>query len=146
MNRDKRQHNQKGMTYLLLLWWVAIGGVMLASMGASWRHDSQRQRELEYAFRGEQIVQAILSYHAATPMGQQAWPSSLDDLVEDRRGDRVIRHLRRLWSDPFTEKEWQVINTAEGIKGVYGTDNRRPLSGPEGVKSYSDWRFEVHGD
>ena len=33
-----------GFTYLLLLWWVALAGVMLMALGESWSMQARRDR------------------------------------------------------------------------------------------------------
>ena len=35
---------QAGFTYLLLLWWVALSGVMLMALGESWTAQAHEQR------------------------------------------------------------------------------------------------------
>ncbi len=134
----------RGWTYLMLLWWVAISGVMLMALGRSWSLEAQRQREAELVFRGEQIRAALASYSkAGEPAGQ--YPATLDALLEDKRGPQLQRHLRQLWPDPVTGKaEWGMVrDESNGIRGVYSTSQRAPLGGPTGALSYADWRFEV---
>ena len=50
------------LLWLLLLWWVAISGVMLTALSHAWQIESRRQREMELVFRGEQIRLAIEAY------------------------------------------------------------------------------------
>lgn len=145
-----RQANQvqanRGWTYLMLLWWVAISGVMLMALGRSWSLEAQRQREAELVFRGEQIRAALVAYSkAGQPAGQ--FPASLDALLEDKRGPAVQRHLRKLWPDPITgHTEWGLVRDEnDGIRGVYSLSTKAPLGGPSGALSYADWRFEVAG-
>jgi type II secretory pathway pseudopilin PulG len=118
----------RGFTYLMLLWWVAIGSVMLAAMGQSWSIESRRIREQELVFRAGQIQSALQHYHDATEGPAKVFPAKLEDLLEDRRSGHIKRHLRRLWPDPITSNpDWV------------------PLSPPEGVKVYSDWAFMAEG-
>lgn len=136
---------QGGFTYLMLIWWVAISGVMLAALADNWSHAMRRQREAELVFRGEQIRKAIESYHQViVPGGASQWPTQLEDLLEDRRGPVVVRHLRRLWPDPITgEATWGLLKEGSGIKGVYSTSSAKPLAAPEGVSQYKLWLFVV---
>lgn len=134
----------RGFTYLALLWWVAISGVMLAALGTQWKLEATRQREAELVFRGEQIKEALASYQAGTPQGLPTSPSSLADLVDDKRSDPAKHHLRRLWPDPITGRAWGLLRTGDGrIRGVYSDSGRRPLSALEGVGTYREWLFDV---
>jgi type II secretory pathway pseudopilin PulG len=139
-----RRDPQQGFSYLLLLWWVAISGVMLMALSQSWAIESRRQREMELAFRGEQIRAALQSYYEASPALPKALPTRLEELLEDRRGPRTRRHLRRLWPDPITgSMTWGLVREGDFIRGVYSLSTQTPLRAPDDVKRYDDWRFEV---
>ncbi|MFT3858865.1 MAG: type II secretion system protein [Aquabacterium sp.] len=147
MAMRRMQPAARGFTYLMLLWWVAIGGVMLSALGQSWSMESRRAREAELQFRGEQIRQAIEAY-ARVPLqeGASRWPMRLEDLLEDRRSGSLRRHLRRLWLDPITgSAEWGVIREGGreegGILGVFSRSEQRPVSAPTGVQTYAQWQF-----
>lgn len=111
---------KRGFTYLWLLFVIAAGGAAAAALGTHWRSAVQREKELELVFRGEQIAQAIAAYRKASPPGAPASPPSLDALLEDRRAGSVRRHLRRLWTDPFTGRaDWELVRGPdEGVIGV----------------------------
>lgn len=133
-----------GFTYLALLWWVAISGVMLAALGTQWKLEATRQREAELVFRGAQIQAALEAYQINTPAGQPALPERLSDLLDDTRQGEPRHHLRRLWADPITSGPWGLLRTEDGrIRGVYSTSPNKPLTGPESVNSYSEWLFDV---
>lgn len=131
----------RGFTYLLLLWWVAIGGVTLTALAASWRVAGQRERELEMVFRAEQIVQAIQSYQTQTGN----LPQQLQVLVDGDPQMNSGYRLRRLWNDPVTRGAWGLLKEGNGISGVYSTSTARPLSAPANVASYADWHFRISG-
>lgn len=134
----------RGFSYLALLWWVAISGVMLAALGSQWRLDATRQREVEMVFRGEQIQAALAAYQANTPAGQPSLPTDLAELLDDTRQGPPRRHLRRLWNDPITGQAWGILRTEEGrIRGVFSASDRKPLTAPEGIGSYREWRFDI---
>jgi type II secretory pathway pseudopilin PulG len=142
-----RRRAQRGFTYFMLLWWVALSGLVLAALSQQWRFERQREKEAEMVARAEEIRQALTAYHEMTPGGQVgSWPARLADLLEDRRGPSVRRHLRRLWVDPLTGKpEWGLVResaTAPGIQGVYSLATARPIRAPAGISSYAEWRFE----
>lgn len=139
-----RTRSQAGFTYLMLLWWVAISGVMLMALAQRWATESQRQKEMDLAFKGEQIKQAIEAY-AKVPVqqGMSRYPAQLKDLLEDKRTGTARHHLRRLWPDPMTGKPWGLVKDQEGIKGVFSLSQKTPLRGPAGVLAFPDWRFEA---
>jgi len=136
---------QRGFTYLLLLWWVALSGLALAAMAHSWTMDARRAREAELIWRGEQFRQAIEAY-ASVPVGEgeSRLPMRLEDLLEDRRGGDVKRHLRRIWPDPLTGRaEWGLVKDGDGqgISGVHSLSQARPVNAPDGVTRYDQWHF-----
>lgn len=132
----------KGFTYLMLLWWVAVGSVMLAAIGQSWSIDVRRMREQELVFRGGQIRVALQRYRDASPGEVKTYPHKLAELLEDGRNGRPQRHLRRLWPDPITgSPEWGLVKDGEQIVGVFSTSTKVPLAPPDNVKSYQDWVF-----
>lgn len=144
MQHGDHVRRARGFTYLAVLWWVAISGVMLAALGSQWRLDATRQREAELVFRGGQIQAALAAYQANTPAGQQSLPAELSDLLDDNRQGAAKRHLRRLWRDPVTGKDWGYLRTEEGrIRGVFSVSDRSPLTAPEGIASYREWLFEA---
>jgi type II secretory pathway pseudopilin PulG len=135
-------HRQGGFTYLMLLWWVAISGVLLAALGQQWLTESRRQKEMELVFRGEQIKAAIQSYYDATPVGVKTLPTQWDELLEDRRGPRILRHLRQRWPDPITgSPRWGLIKAGPYLKGVYSLSSKTPLRADSDTQTYRDWRF-----
>lgn len=132
-----------GFTYLMLLWWVALSGLMLAALAQSWVLDARRAREAELVWRGEQFRQAIEAY-ASVPVGegQSQLPRRLEDLLEDRRSGELERHLKRIWPDPMTGRtEWGLVREGDGITGVHSLSTARPLNAPEGVLRYEQWTF-----
>ena len=132
-----------GFTYLMLLWWVAVSSVLLAALGQSWAIEARRQREMELVFRGEQIKAALAAYQEATPTLPKVLPTRLEDLLEDRRGPEVKRHLRKLWPDPITgSHQWGLVREGGVITGVYSPSDQHPLRAPAGVTRYDEWRFE----
>lgn len=141
-----------GFTYLAVLVMVIITGLSLGAFGLSWHTMMKREKEEELIFRGRQIRDAIShwynprgSEHAATPL------MDLNDLLKDPRTPQTVRYLRRLYTDPITNKEWVVIrDPAKGIQGVASSSPDTPLktSGfPDdmqdltGKKRYSEWWF-----
>lgn len=137
---------QRGFTYLMLLWWVAISGVMLMALAQRWDTETRRQKEMDLVFRGAQIKAAIEAY-AKVPVAKGAnhLPVQLEDLLQDDRSGQRVRHLRQLWIDPITGGDWVLSKHGTGIIGVYSSSTRTPMRAPEGITRYDEWRFEVEG-
>lgn len=103
---------ERGFTYLWLLFLVAISAALLAVAGQRWSHTVARERERELLFRGGEIAAAIGAYRAA---GAGSGPRSLDDLIDDRRSPQLKRHLRRVYTDPFTgSADWEPVLADDG--------------------------------
>lgn len=143
---------QRGASYLLLLFLVAALGIGAAQTGIVWQQQAQREREAELLYRASDIARAIGRYREKTPAGTRAYPQTLDDLVDDRRFPVPVRHLRRVWRDPFTGKaDWASVRAGDSIVGVHSRSTVRPIRthglprelGPEagGARSYSEWVF-----
>lgn len=154
-----------GFTYLGLLFAVALVGVSLSAVGVLWATESQREKEQELIFIGEQFQRAIASYYERSPGLVKRYPPQLDDLLRDNRFLGVKRHLRRIYPDPMTGGiAWGLVRAPDGgVMGVYSTSAKKAINqrfrpdGEAGVgndfvpgehdlhgsSTYSDWRF-VH--
>lgn len=122
-----RTCEQRGFGYLTLLFALAFGGVLLAALGQHWQVALQRERESELLFRAGEIRRALESYHAVGVDGAARWPSSLQDLLEDRRQGTARFHLRRLYADPFTGRaDWLLQRDADGGIVALRSRSRRP--------------------
>lgn len=138
-----RRRSQTGFTYIMLLWWVALSGLMLAALSQSWVIDAHRAREAELIWRGEQFRLALEAY-ASVPVAEGAsrLPTRLEDLLEDRRSGVLQRHLRRIWRDPLTGRaQWGLVREGDGIVGVHSLSAAAPLNPPDGITRYDQWRF-----
>jgi type II secretory pathway pseudopilin PulG len=92
-----------------------------------WRTQTQREKEAELIFRGEQIARSINLY--TRKMGGGSYPPNLDVLVQGR-------FLRKKYKDPMTENdqsvpanqrgEWDVITAAGGVPGQGGPAPQQP--------------------
>jgi len=144
--------NQRGFTYLTAITMVIIMGISLGAVGVSWRLIMEREREEELLFRGSQIRDAITRWYAPRTGQHIATPlTDLKDLLKDPRTPHTVRHLRRLYTDPITNKEWTLItDPAKGIQGVASVSEETPLKKDgfpvdlqdfTGKTRYSEWRF-----
>jgi type II secretory pathway pseudopilin PulG len=106
---------ERGFTYLWLLFALALSAALLAVAGQRWSLVTQRDREQELVFRGREIAAALAAYRAATEATAASGPLGMNELLEDRRGARLLRHLRRAYDDPFTGKpDWVPILAEDG--------------------------------
>ena len=154
-----RAGSQRGFSYLLILFSVAIAAGGLAGTGIVWHTALQREKERELLFIGDQFRRALASYQQRTPAGAPPYPPSLEDLLKDKRFPVTVRHLRKLYRDPITGTlEWGLIAApGGGIMGVYSKSEKRPLKRADfdlpnrvfeertlqlGEKmTYKDWQF-----
>lgn len=141
---------QRGVTFLALLFAVAIGAIALAGSGALWQMESRREKEKELLFAGEAYRRAIASYVERSP-GAPEYPPRLADLLLDPRFPMPVRHLRRLYPDPMSrDGKWQEIRLQDRIIGVASSAIETPIklgdfpahqADFEGASRYSEWRF-----
>lgn len=141
-----------GFTYLGLLFLIAIMGISMAGASCLWSVSSQREKERELLFVGDQFRQAIGLYYERTPGVVKRYPQSLEVLLKDSRYVTTQRYLRRIYSDPMTGRaEWGVIEApGGGIMGVYSLSKAASIKKGnfrevdrifEGKEKYDDWKF-----
>lgn len=119
---------QAGFSYMLVLLWVAVSGVGLATLGTMWATVRQHEDEAELLFIGHQYRQAIARYYQRGSGTVSRYPPSLDELLRDSRSPAIERHLRRPWPDPITGEPWELIPApGGGIMGVRSSSSKRPL-------------------
>lgn len=145
------QNSQRGAVLLMLLVMVVILGFSASMAGQSWRSTMQRAREAELLWRGQQYQQAITSYYTVKHGTQQMLPAKLEHLLRDPRFPSTVRHLRKLYNDPMTGEDWELVtDPAERIIGVRSSSDLEPfrkdgfpkgLERLQGKTSYSEWEF-----
>ena len=141
---------QRGITYLVVLFLMALVGMGLASLGTFWDAELQRGRERELLFIGEQFGVALKRYYDASP-GVKEYPRRLEDLLDDRRHQTVRRHLRQLFADPLTGKrDWVLVMNDGQITAVHSRSNGVPFvrtGFPQdwavfsGAQTHAEWVF-----
>lgn len=147
-------HCQGGFTLLGLLFLIAIMGMSMAVLGTVWQTASQREKEQELLFAGDQYRRAIESFwNMPLPEGTpRRLPKNFGELIEDPRFPQTVRHLRRIYPDPMTRSvEWGVVKGPDGgIAGVYSLSAGKPFRKAnfpspyqafEGQPAYSEWKF-----
>jgi type II secretory pathway pseudopilin PulG len=145
---------QSGLVLLAVLIFLLLITLGASAMVELQRTNTQRAKEAELLFVGDQFRRAIKSYYSSAPAGKsQSLPRSLSDLLEDTRFPMPVRHLRRLYPDPMTgEADWLLVQGAGGIMGVH---SRSTLSAfkkrafPiqyrdfQDKETYADWVFVI---
>lgn len=128
--------NRDGFTFLTAIFMVMIIGIMLAMTGQSWKMIMQREREKELLFRGSQIKEAIENWYNPqyTTNGVRRHSTialtDLKYLLDDPTTTSHLRYLPhsyaaelnekddkcrpdcpkiKLFQDPLTGKEWDII-------------------------------------
>lgn len=153
LRSECRPRTPAGFTYLGLMFALLLLGLALATAGTVWSLAAQRERERQLLWVGAQYRNAIASYYLRGASGVRMFPLRLEDLLEDRRGPALQRHLRRLYADPVDgSPEWELLRTPlGGITGVRSRSQAQPLkrrnfpAGEEGFEDascYCEWVFE----
>ena len=152
MRQSSTARCQRGFTYLLLLFVMAVAGAGFAALGEQWAIAGQREREAELVFRGTQFSQALASWRDATRAGQPIAPLSLQELLVDLRSSPPRHHLRRLFTDPFTgQADWELLLDAQGRVAAVSSRSRQPAlrrvgvglrdSADDQAPTVGDWLF-----
>lgn len=149
-----QKEKARGYIYIWALFAVMLTGVMLAAAGQVWQTTALREKEAQLLFVGDQFRRAIESYynHSGAGEGSSPYPESFEQLLEDKRGPAVKRHLRKIFIDPLTNSDdWGVIRLQDGgITGVYSRSAGKPFkranfskdySAFEKAETYQDWKF-----
>ena len=152
MKRAPQLHKRsRGVVLMGLVVLLALGGVAATQFAESAATATQREREAELLWVGQQYRQALESYYRASPGLAKHLPVSFDELLRDARFLQPVRHLRRLYPDPMhPEVPWGTLRRGSQIIGVYSQSGAEPLRRTgfaaglesfEGANQYSDWRF-----
>lgn len=85
---------------------LAVMSVLMSELLPVWRQQSQREKEAELAFRGEQYARAIYLYQTKF----QSAPPSIDVLVQQK-------FLRKKYKDPMTKDgEFQLLYVGSNLQ------------------------------
>jgi type II secretory pathway pseudopilin PulG len=147
--------HQRGFTYLLALFAVGIAGLIAIRAVPLVETFDQREKEAELLYIGQQFRKAIGSYYQSSPGMLKRYPDKLEDLLIDRRFVSIRRHLRRIYTDPFTRnEEWGLVRDTDGaIMGLYSLYDTLPIkqggfravdADLAGARSYRAWQFVYH--
>ncbi|MBN1141803.1 MAG: type II secretion system protein [Deltaproteobacteria bacterium] len=144
--------DQRGAALLGVLFMTVVLGLGAGVAGMSWQTVVQRAKEEELFYRGDQYRRAIGSYFKGNRVSRtNVFPTKLEELLRDPRVPFKVRHLRKLYPDPMTGKEWEPIRDSGGkIIGVRSSSDGIPFRKdgfPEHyqdfakAENYADWRF-----
>jgi type II secretory pathway pseudopilin PulG len=143
---------EQGVAYLALLIVIAIVGVGVGAAGTLWHEASQREKERELLFVGEQFRRAIQQYYESGVV-EKKYPPTLEALLKDSRFPGTRRHLRKIYCDPMSGRaQWGLLRASDGgIMGIHSlrddviarqrTNFPGSLAGLEGKSRTSEWQF-----
>ena len=127
--RGSLRTDEQGYTLVALLALMSLLALFALAAAPSVRQQTQREREKEAMFRGEQVAEAIASYYRYKgAQGVNSLPTSMDDLLEGiPRGTKKLQILRvEAARDPLSDNgkgEWRLVgptssNFAEFVKDL----------------------------
>ncbi|MGH7235540.1 MAG: type II secretion system protein [Nitrospiraceae bacterium] len=118
--------NQRGVTYLMVMFAVVLMGISLSVVGKQWVISVKRDHEAELVFRGTRIQNAIARYAADYEIRKATrstrYPLSLEQLTQ-----RPKRYLQVLYKDPITGQDFELIKIGAEVRGVRSRSKERPL-------------------
>ena len=113
------RRSEGGYTLVALLAMMTVLALFAMAVAPSLRQQTQREKEQEAIFRGEQVAEAIRLYYRSRGntnrgVGDQALPRSMDDLLQGipiPGGSKSLQILRPSAArDPLTlEGEWRFV-------------------------------------
>jgi type II secretory pathway pseudopilin PulG len=120
MNLSARRRSEGGYTLVALLALMSVVALFAMAVAPSMQQQTQRDREQEAIFRGEQVADAIAEYYRSKSgttgnFGDQSLPTSMDQLLEGIPvvGGSKKRQILRASAarDPLTNgSEWRFIH------------------------------------
>ncbi|OAJ53556.1 hypothetical protein A6V36_28670 [Paraburkholderia ginsengiterrae] len=138
---------QRGLVMLALLIALMLMSIALAGALDVWSLERRREQEKQLLFVGDQYRQAIARYYRVG----RAYPTSVDDLMNDTRFAVPMHHLRQAYPDPVTGKtDWQFLLQGDRIFGVYSSSGAQTIKRTgfplryvefEKEETYGGWRF-----
>lgn len=151
-NPEYSSTRQDGVVLLVALIFLFLTTLGASAMVKLERTHTQRAKEAELLFIGDQFRRAIRSYYSTSAGGgARALPRSLDDLLEDQRFPMPVRHLRRIYRDPMTgQADWVLVQGAGGIIGIHSSSTaatmKRADFAPQdrdfhNKTTYAEWVF-----
>lgn len=147
----------RGYTLVALLATLAVISVGLSVVGPLWSARQKQEREEDLLRIGLLYARAIAAYQTDAPGTSKDFPTSLNQLVLDKRFAGVTRYLRAIYPDPTAPLQpWGLLRNSSGqLIGVYSQSSGKPIrqsgvSIPDArfgnlllqpAEHYSDWKF-----
>ena len=121
-NHNNQQPRDGGYVLVSLLAVMSLLALFAMAATSNIKQQSQREREKEAIFRGEQVADAIRSYYRFKgAQGVNSLPTSMDQLLEGiPRGSKKLQILRaEAAKDPLSKTgEWKLISpTSQDLGG-----------------------------
>lgn len=119
--------DERGVTYLMVMCLIVLIGISLTIVTKQWVVIMKRDREAELLFRGTRIKAALEAYGAdyqvrkATRPNQ--YPMALEQLTQPPK-----RYLQKVYTDPMTGDEFELIKLNGEIRGVKSRSKEAPLN------------------
>ncbi len=113
-HNSPQTHGESGYALVALLAVMTVLALFAMAAASNVRQQSQREREKEAIFRGEQVADAIRSYYRYKGgQGVNSLPTSMDQLLEGiPKGTKKLQILRvEAARDPLSKAgEWKLIS------------------------------------
>lgn len=113
IDEDSRSPGQHGYALVSLLLVLSLLALFAMAAASNVRQQTQREREKEAIFRGEQVADAIRSYYRFRgAQGVNSLPTNIEQLLEGiPRGTKKLQILRvQAARDPLSQSgEWKLI-------------------------------------
>lgn len=146
-----RFHNERGVTYLFLMFAIVVIGLSTTAAAKQWKAMVQRELEADLLSKGIEIQNALALYSASRKAGRvmpgEVYPQSLVDLTRLPKP-----FLRKAYADPMSHGDWEYVRSPTGgIMGVRSKSRGTPFKKHdfpqvvrhlEGRASYYEWVFQ----
>ena len=118
ISRQRRVRNERGVTYLMLMFAIVLIGIATTAAAKQWKVIVQRELEADLLAKGIEIQNALAFYSATIKAGRvmpgEVYPQTLADLTRLPKP-----FLRKVYLDPMGHGEWEFLRAPTGgIMGV----------------------------
>lgn len=151
ISRRPRILNERGVTYLMLMFAIVLIGIATTAAAKQWKAIVQRELEADLLAKGIEIQNALAVYSMTNKAGRvmpgEVYPQTLADLTRLPKP-----FLRKAYLDPMEHGEWEYLRAPTGgIMGVRSKSRAKPYRQRnfplavrhfEGRPTYRDWVFQ----